>query len=52
MVIARYRLNTTKYVIKEPKKHQKGSYLAVTASQIQHYFGSTLSFKVLRTLGG
>ena len=28
------------------------SYLAVTASQIQHHFGSTLSSKVLRTLGG
>ena len=29
-----------------------GSYLAVTASQIQHHLGSTLSSKVLRTLGG
>ena len=28
------------------------SYLAVTASQIQHHLGSTLSSKVLRTLGG
>ena len=28
------------------------SYLAVTASQIQHQLDSTLSSKVLRTLGG
>ena len=28
------------------------SYLAVTASQIQHHLGSTLSSKVLRTLEG
>ena len=28
------------------------SYLAVTALQIQHHLGSTLSSKVLRTFGG
>ena len=43
---------TTETTIPNIKAKTRWSYLAVTALQTQHHLGSTLSSKVLRTMGG